>query len=433
MQTQETLRQELERHQRYLSFLVMAGDLFSRSMRLEETLEAVCDAAVGSVADICLVDVTTPDGGVRLAAYAHRIRAREPELAGAERNLESAPGRPAHPVAAVIASGEPYVARLIDEDYIERSAASDAHAAHLRRFGYRSLIVVPLVSVTAGTLGALTLAITTASDETFDELTVSFARDLGQRCGQAIAKARLYEQHLRIATRFQTAALPARLPTSPFATFDAYYEPSSEDLLVGGDWYDAFMLPDGRFAITIGDVLGHGLDAAVWMSRLRNALRAAMFGEPDCRGALAIAEAVLTAESTDLFTTAIVAIVDADSCTLTCASAGHPGPLVWDERNGVADPFAERGAPLGLAAFGAGPAPLETVSLRPGAFVVFFTDGLLEWKRDIAATWETMTAAVASREVREAPSPALALRDAVIGSGRHFDDIAILTLRCSEG
>jgi serine phosphatase RsbU (regulator of sigma subunit) len=236
----------------------------------------------------------------------------------------------------------------------------------------------------------------------------------------------LYEQTLRIATVYQKAALPDHLPQHEGIAFDAIYEPSSQELLVGGDWYDAFDLPDGKIAITVGDVLGHGLDAAIWMSRLRNGLRAALFAEADPIRALEIGGKLLRAEFRDEFVTAMVGIVDPRSQTLVCASAGHPGPLVWEEGESVVE-VEDRGVPLGLRELGP-IAATQTFTLRPGTFIVFFTDGLLEWNRNIGEAWRNLHRAVRTPAVRESPHPARAIRDAVIRSEHHGDDVAVLTV-----
>lgn len=427
------LERELERNQRYLEFLVRAGDVLGSSLRYDETLRAISTAAVESIADICLIDIGTRAHDLHLAAAAAKTPDVAEELSRAGRFLRSQSGYPAHPVLAVAASGASHLATAIDDRYLADHASSAEHAAFMRRRAYRSIIVVPLETTARGVLGTLTLVRTDASAERYDETSLRFAADLGRRCGTAIAKARLYEQNERIATRFQRAALPSDLPTVPNLALDGLYEPSSEDLLVGGDWYDAFSLPDGRLAITIGDVLGHGLDAAVWMSRMRNGFRAALLADPDPGRALAIGDTMLRLETGEQFTTAIIALLDPVRLTMTCASAGHPGPLVWDaDSHGVIDPFGDRGIPLGLAGFERGLITSPTITLYPGAFAAFFTDGLLEWDRNIDAAWASLHRAIALPQIRYAEHPAHALREAVIDGAPHADDLAILTIRCEQ-
>ncbi len=245
------LASRYEREHRYLELLVRSGDILSRALDWHETIDAVCEAAVDTVADICLLDLFTDDR-LCLVASAHRDPGRAGELKTAA--VSAANNRSNKDFATLVArSGQPLLAPKVTEAFF--ASQSGEQKALMRRMGYTSMMIVPIASKTQGVLGTLTLALGERGKEPYDESVLKFAQDLGLRCGTAIAKALLYEQTLNIATRFQQAALPNKLPQHRGITFDAFYEPSSEELLVGGDWYDAFDLPDGRIAITVGDVL----------------------------------------------------------------------------------------------------------------------------------------------------------------------------------
>ncbi len=413
----------------YLRFMVRAGEVLGLSMDYRETLQNVCAAAVETVADICLLDLGKP-GDIELVASAHRKFGRTEELREAGDFLAIARDRPPHPVCQVIDTGEAVVVPHVDEEYIESHSTSPRHAAFMRRMGYRSLIVVPVVSHLEGILGGVTFIRTDESGEEYDESALLFALDLGRRCGAAIAKAKLYSQTVEIAHQFQRVALPHSLPTLHNVTLDTYYEPAESAMLIGGDWYDAFELADGRLALTIGDVAGHGLDAAAFMGSLRNALRTALYTEPDLMRALHVADYLIMREFPDeRHATAMIALFDCDALTLTCAAAGHPGPLIWDgQSKKVTDPFQNRGLPIGLRTVGDSTPDQEvTVSLHPGSFVVFFTDGLLEWERDYIVGEQHLAQAIERSDIRCAAYPARELRRAVV-RGKHEDDIAILTL-----
>ncbi len=419
------LASRYEREHRYLELLVRSGDILSRALDWHQTIDAVCEAAVETVAEICLLDLFTDDR-LCLVASAHRDASRANELKSAAE--AAADHRGDHDFATLVArSGEPLLAPEVNDAFF--ASQSSEQKALMRRMKYKSMMIVPVTSKTQGMLGTLTLALGESGQEPYDDNVLRFAQDLGLRCGAAIAKAQLYQQTLNIATRFQQAALPSRLPKHRGISFDAFYEPSSEELLVGGDWYDAFDLPDGRIAITVGDVLGHGLDGAVWMSRHRNGLRAALFADPDPVRALYIADEIMRADSRDEFTTALVALLDPVRHTLTCATAGHPGPLVWDRSGNVIDPFEERGVPLGLFELGKIAKTAEVIALPPGSFAVFFTDGLLEWNRNIEESWERLKRAIMRQDVREALHPATAVLQSVIDRQTHQDDVAVLTIR----
>lgn len=414
---------------RYVELLLRAGEMLSHALDWEQTIDSVCRAVVETIADICILDLKDNSGELRLVAAAHRNEELTRHLVDAGRFLYGKERGVTHPVVATVASRSPLCIPDVDDAYLRRAAVNAEHEHFMRMMNYRSLMIVPLISETQGMIGALTFVRTNEDDEAYDDDALRFAVDLARRCSTAIAKARLYEQTLRIATTYQRAALPSSLPSASGTSLDAYYEPSSEELLVGGDWYDAFELRDGRIAITIGDVLGHGVEAAVWMSRLRNGLRAALFSRPDPAHALEVANEMLRREVRNEFTTALVSLYDPYLQTLCCASAGHPGPLVWHRCGRVLDPFDERGLPLGLSEFGEIAKTAQVLTLEPGSFVVFFTDGLLEWNRDIASAWQLLQLAVSRQEIREALHPAHAIRTKVIDRAAHSDDIAILTMR----
>lgn len=137
-----------------------------------------------------------------------------------------------------------------------------------------------------------------------------------------------YKHERRVAQRFQKAALPRSLPRVPGLTFGAFYRPGMDEAQVGGDWYDALQLADGRVLISIGDVCGSGLDAAVAMASVRQVFRGAAQINPDPGVLLDAAHRTLRAENQDSLVTAFVAIFDPITSLLTYALAGHPRPLL---------------------------------------------------------------------------------------------------------
>lgn len=421
-----------ERDFYYFELLLRAGEILDRSLDYSETLQNVCTAAVETVADVCIIDLGPADAPTMVVA-AHRDPERSPELENVGRFLRHSEGKAQHPVRDVIRSSNALLVSRIDEGYLAKHSTSDEHRQFMEQLGYRSLMILPLVSQTSGVLGAMTLA-KTSDESPFDQTDLRFAADLARRCASAIAKSILHTKTVDIASRFQEAALPGKLPDVPGLVLDGFYEPSSEELLVGGDWYDAFQIPDGRIAITVGDVLGHGLEAAVWMGRLRNALRAAILSEPDPAGALIVADRLMRLDSEDDFSTALVAIIDPIHRTMSCASAGHPGPLMWTHDGVIADPISERNLPLGLHELeNQHVRRSQTVLMKPGTFAVFFTDGLLEWNRDVPKAWDRLIEALGRHDVRFAQRPAAVIREFVIGGGNHPDDVAILTVRVDGG
>lgn len=414
---------------RYLLFLVRAGEILGLSLDYHETLRNVCAAAVETVADICLLDLGRGNE-VDLVGAAHRVPGMTDRLRSAGEFLKRCDGYPRHPVCGVIEEGASVLAPVVDDDYINSVATGPEHARFMRDLQFCSLIIVPIVSHVSGVLGALTLIRTQPSCERYDSRALLFAEELGRRCGVAISKSKLYSQSVDVASRLQLASLPRTLPSHPGATFDSYYEAAEAEMLIGGDWYDAFNLPDGRIGVSIGDVTGHGIDAAVFMRSLRDALRVALYGDADLLRALDISDYLMAQEfPEERYATASLSIFDPQERKLTCASAGHPGPLIWVPlENRVIDPFQSRGLPLGMRRLADFRQEEATITLEPGSLAVYFTDGLLEWDRDYVQGEAALYEALSQEEVRKAPHPAKAIRRAVV-RGKHQDDIAVLTLR----
>lgn len=426
-QADESELQRLRSDADYMHFLVAAGELLTSSLDYRSTLRTVCIAAVDVIADICILDLGSAKD-VEVVGAAHRDHARNDELNELARHFDREEGRPAHPVCKVLDTGRPFFAPNIDDGWIHAHATSKAHAQFMRKMHYRSMIVVPVRSQIWGVTGTLTLVRTDRSAKPYDEDAIIFAQDLGRRCGLAIGKARLHSQTVDIAERLQRAALPRRLPSVPDLRFDVLYEPADAALLVGGDWYDAFELRDGSIGVSIGDVSGHGIDSAAQMSSIRNAIRMALVMETDLSKVLEDADFLFHNEVPDgTFCTAIVAVFDMKTGTLTCASAGHPGPLLWT-RGSVLDPLTEPSPPLGIGTLSAATVRPITINLEPGCTILFFTDGLVEWLRDPVAGHAAVRVALADASVRNAAHPARSIRDACV-TGAHADDIALLVVR----
>ena len=413
----------------YLDLFLRVTEVLGDSLDYRETLRNVCSAAVQSIGDICIIDLG-PAGDTEMVGAAHRDPARtlDTQLAGI--HLHSDPERPIHPVCQVLSNGQPFYAPRIDDAWIDAHATREEHRAFMLRMGYTSMIVAPLRSQIFGLTGTLTLVTTAGGRQPFGPDALQFAEGLARLCASAIAKARLFEEMNAMATSFQQAALPRILPHPGQLEFHAYYQPAHEGFLVGGDWYDAFPLPDGRIGVSIGDASGHGLTASVMMASVKNALRTTLIMEPDIGRALDAVDYLIRTEYGDgSFCTAVLGIIDPDVMTLRLANAGHPGPKVWDPNAGtVLDPFTDRDLPLGLRDLSMARTPPKTIRI-PDSLVVFYTDGLVECGRDIISGEAALAQAIARDDVRHAPDAAGAIRHAMVDCEKAEDDIAILVAR----
>lgn len=413
----------------YLAFFIRATEALGQSLDYRQTLHNVAAAGVTTIADICIIDIGKA-GETELAGAAQRDPEHNHDLQRVERHLESEPDRPIHPVCQVLKSAQTFYAPHIDDAWIDQHASCAEHAEFMRRMRYTSMIIIPLVSQVYGVAGALTLVTTAGGHAPYHTGAVTFAEALGRMCSAAIGKARLFTEAHATATTFQQAALPRIFPEVPGVQFFSYYEPAAKGLLVGGDWYDAFFMRDGRIGVTVGDVSGHGLQAASMMASIRNALRTALLMEPDIGRALDTVDHLFRTEyGGETFCTASLAIIDPDAMTLRLGSAGHPGPKIWDRAAGaLTDPFVERDLPLGLRDLSAKRSQPRTIRLSSG-LVVFYTDGLTECKRAPLSGERELDAVLRRAAVREADDPARAIRDAMMDCEHAPDDIAILVAR----
>jgi light-regulated signal transduction histidine kinase (bacteriophytochrome) len=226
---------------------------------------------------------------------------------------------------------------------------------------------------------------------------------------------------LRVAETLQRSLLPSTIPTLGGWQLSAHYEPAVGGR-VGGDWYDAFELRDGRLIVLIGDVAGHGMTAAGTMAQMRNTLRAYLF-----RGA-APAEALNQLNDfcvhmvSRAFATVIVARVDLGSGEVEAACAGHLIPYVTQQGD-VAVPAPIRLSPP-IGAIGMTYEP-STFAVAAGQGLVMFSDGLVERRNEpiddgIERLAETLSRATDSTATRIATAMA---------SGETDDDVTIVTLR----
>ncbi len=241
---------------------------------------------------------------------------------------------------------------------------------------------------------------------------------------EAIAATARLEAERTAVRLMQAAALPAVLPAITGLEFAASYRPADRRQPVGGDWYDAFVLADGRVALVIADVSGHGAPAAVFMVQVRNVFRALGDEHADPGHVLARADQVTSALGTSEspFVTCCYAVLDVAGRTLSWAQAGHFSPLLV-RRGGTATYLPERpGPPLALGLSKA--YPTSSIALEPGDRVVLFTDGLVERRREhLDVGLERLGLFAAER----ADLPIVSFVDALARSAvERFDDLAVL-------
>ncbi len=306
----------------------------------------------------------------------------------------------------------------------EIAEAFPSVAAGFRATGYESFLFVPLV---AGRRANALLLASWRSTRALPRDDRSLVEVLVAQAAQALDRARHFESEQTIAETLQRSVLPASLPRVEGVQLAARYLPGTAHLDVGGDWFDALNLPDGRLGLVVGDVVGKGVQAAASMSQLRNAIRA--FSVERLKPSSLLARLNRLAESALDTSFATVAYLVLDPATGTCrmASAGHPPPVVAFPDGRVELLEGVRGLPLGTG--------LETkyrqqtLELPAGAIVILYTDGLVERRgRSIDEGLADLCEAVA----RAPKDPDRLLEHVlahVVPGEERGDDIALLAAR----
>ena len=205
--------------------------------------------------------------------------------------------------------------------------------------------------------------------------------DVTERVEAENALRALEAQERQIAIGLQRALLPASLIDRPEVALAALYEAGSEVLEVGGDWYDSFELPDGRIALTVGDVVGHGLAAAAAMGQVRTALAALAYHASGPAELLERLDGFLARTKTTDFATVCYAVVDPASGVMEYASAGHPPMLVVSPGGETVLLDGAQSAPLS-GDHTPRPRRQATTVLEPGSLLVLFSDGLVERRKE---------------------------------------------------
>ncbi|MGF7237722.1 MAG: PP2C family protein-serine/threonine phosphatase, partial [Frankia sp.] len=243
---------------------------------------------------------------------------------------------------------------------------------------YGPLLAVPMPGA-GRVLGVILL---TRVGRRFSAAEISLVEAFGRRAGMALNNAVAYHSALESAMTLQRSLLPAHPPAIAGGELAMRYLPATAGTQAGGDLYDVILLPDGRVGLAIGDVMGRGLGAAAQMGQLRAALRA--FALSGTAPGDLLAGLARVASSLDVsFATCLYGIYDPTSNGLRFASAGHFPPLVLIPGRPVAYAELEPGLCFGVDETITGPITYEETALElpPGSAVLFFTDGLVESRR----------------------------------------------------
>ena len=270
------------------------------------------------------------------------------------------------PLSDVVRTGQAY--------FCESQKDRDARWPAFAGIGSSHAFVALPLSVRGTRLGAIGLTFDTDRSFSADEreLLLTVAR----QCAQALERARLYEREHEIAVAVQRSLLPRDVAVSEEVSVVARYLPASPGLEIGGDWYDVMRLGPRELVISIGDVVGHGLQAAATMGQLRNAARAYALEGSSPAEIVARLNAFVARFPDGEFSTLFVGRLDLEGRTLEYTNAGHPPPLLRRPNGETVWLDGGRAFPVGVEV--GAPCPSATVELEPGTLLFLYTDGLVE-------------------------------------------------------
>lgn len=421
-QALERIRAEDEAAQQAarVRFLAEAASELSTSLDYQRTLTRVARLAVPAFADWCAIDLVEDDQLHRLAV--EHVDPAKVELAlELERRYPSDRNAPGGAWEVMRTGRSSLVAEVTDEMLVA-SARDEEHLRLTRALELRSGLVVPLLA-RGRTLGVMTW-VAAESERRYTPADVAFAEDLAKRCAIAIDNSQLHSQTLETARQLQDAVLPDLSGGVAGWEVAGHYSPSGRTE-VGGDFFDAIGLPDGRLAVFVGDVMGRGVTAAAAMAQMRASIRAYIAVDPAPSVVLGKLDQLFSTYEMAQLVTLVYLLVDPERGELQLINAGHPPPVVL-HADGTVDqlPYAD-GAPLGVAP----ERQQQTLPFHPGDTVLAFTDGLIERRtEDIDAGQARLLAAVplmAQLPLAEALSQIV---DTVRDHSRE-DDVAALVVR----
>jgi serine phosphatase RsbU (regulator of sigma subunit) len=399
---------------RQLTALYEISRSFAQSLSLDATLEAVTSTIVDVLkVDAAVIRVPDERGEQLVPAKVHVVESR---LAG--------------PVRAILERPQPRPARRRDARIMDAATARRLGGAHALLVPFlekgSTAALLPIESPTELLAQLTILSLDPAAP--IDAETLATARTIAQQAALAIDNARLYQQQKRFAETMQQSLLPRERPALPALDVGAVYQ-SAARVDVGGDVFDFLELPDGRLAVVLGDVTGHGIDATADMAMAKFVFRSLVRDHPDPAAFLAHANEVVLGEiAPGKFITMTAVTVD-PAGRVRCASAGHPEPRLVLPEGGV-EPLPCGGLALGIEAEQTyRPAEAE---LPAGAAVVLYTDGVIEARRGSELFGvERLDAALAAGRRLGAQALAESLLDAcrAYGGGELLDDCAVVVIR----
>ncbi|WP_405014711.1 SpoIIE family protein phosphatase [Kitasatospora sp. NBC_01539] len=385
-------QQELARARARLAVLDAAADRIGTTLDTDTTCAELADFAVPSIADLAVVEVLPPEDAERSPAGTGRIRLHRaatactptvrPHLA-----TLALPGGPVRHAEGSAVARSLRTGRAVHLDITgpgpvvpgteaDPPAADPVTLAAYRTAGIGTVLSVPLTA-RGRTVGVLTLARTRARGPRagFDADDLVTIADLAGRASIGIDNARRHTRTQGITLELQRALLAEPGSPHPNLALASRYLPSGTSSVVGGDWYETVRLPFGRTLLVMGDVMGHGVEAAVDMSTYRAVLRDVAGMDLPPHRILRQLDALISENDSARPATCVLALADPGRSRWTFSSAGHLPPALVSADRPTELIALPTGPPLGT---GLGGYEQVTRPLLADHVLLLYTDGLVE-------------------------------------------------------
>jgi serine phosphatase RsbU (regulator of sigma subunit) len=401
---------------RRLGALYEISRSFAQSLSLEATLEALARTVV-EVLDVDAAVIRMPDAR-REQLEPRALHVKDPNLAAA--------------VRAVLYRPQPFGATAVQRLFREvapvrlrRRGANELLDPFLEKGWTAAMVPVATPAEVIASLGIFSFR----PGSPISAATVDAALAIAGQAALAIDNARLYQQQKEFADTMQRSLLPRSRPATAGLEVGELYE-SSARVDVGGDIYDFVTLDDGRLAVVLGDVTGHGVEATADMAMAKFVFRSLAREHPEPADFLAAANDVIVDEiATGKFITMVYLAIDGERGEVACASAGHPAPRVLLP-DGRVRGLESRGLALGIEP---GQRYDELRDAVPrGASIVVYTDGVVEARRRQELYGVERLDALLSghRELAPAVLATAVAQDArAFAGGELADDLAVVVIR----
>lgn len=425
----------LEQARARLARLNEAATRIGTTLDVDTTCGELADFLVAEIADVATVEVVPEPGTIRPPGGG-KLRLRRAAMSAVPHLREAAlafgpPGsyvdyQQGSAIPRCLETGRPVIDNLPSDEEMGRSAPSPDRVAGYRRLGIHSALVVPLAA-RGQDVGTVTL-IRSGDSPRFTPQDALVALDLAGRAAISLDNARRYTEQHNAVVELQRAMLAEPGLPGPNVQVAHRYRPAGRRVLVGGDWFEIVPLPRGRTLMAVGDVMGHGLEAAVEMSRYQAMLRVAASEDLMPHQILERMNFLLRQAGVHRPATCVVAIADPAGAICSFASAGHLPPAAVAPDGTVTLLPVPPGPPLGAGFDGY---RTVTTPCCPGHTLLLYTDGLVERRgEDIDVSLDRLTRLdLTGRETAHQLLDRL-LHDVAPSDAE--DDIAVLAAHLSE-